>query len=175
MQKLKILIIGPEKSGKSVIANYLHNPTKDTLQIYRPTVGARILELERPVDTGDGSEKPVSIQLWDTSGDIKYEHIWSLVKEEVDGIVIVANGDKLNQKEEMEGWINSFPKKMKMPPNKCLGLLNHPSGRIQNDDGASILNVHFSDASFESRGSTIGPLFEGFLQRLVKGKDSVNG
>ena len=172
MQKLKILVIGPEKSGKSVISNYLYNPTKDTIQVYRPTVGTRILELERPVDTGEDGDKMVSIQLWDTSGHIKYEHIWSLLKEDVDGIIIVGNGDKLNQKDEIEGWINNFPKKMKIPPNKCLGLLNHPSGKIQSNDGINILNVNFTDTSFETKGSTIGPLFEGFLQKLLKTKDN---
>lgn len=49
MRKLKILLIGPEKVGKSVIAESLFNQAKKEPRIYRPTVGVRILEFERKI------------------------------------------------------------------------------------------------------------------------------
>ena len=49
MRKLKILMIGPERVGKSVIADSLFNQSKKEPRIYRPTVGVRILEFERKV------------------------------------------------------------------------------------------------------------------------------
>lgn len=168
MTKLKIIMIGPEQSGKSVIANYLHDPTKESPRPYRPTQGARILELERDV-TVDGGEKRVSIQLWDISGNLRHEHLWSLFQEDVDGVILVSNADRHGQKDEIEGWVNNFPVKMKLSPTQVLGLANHPSGRDFNaGENTSMFNIDFIDCSFETRGSTLGPLFEGLVQKLVR-------
>lgn len=66
MQKLKILVIGPEKTGKSSICNIIYNPDQ-TSQIYRPTVGVRILDIEKEVKI-DQRTQNVKIQLFDISG-----------------------------------------------------------------------------------------------------------
>ncbi len=49
MAKFKILLIGPERVGKSVIAESLFNQTKKEPRIYRPTVGVRVLEFDRKI------------------------------------------------------------------------------------------------------------------------------
>ena len=43
--KFKILVVGPERVGKSIICDYFYNDNRDNPKIYRPTIGVRILEL----------------------------------------------------------------------------------------------------------------------------------
>ena len=80
----------------------------------------------------------------------------------------MSNGDRANQKEEIEAWVNNFPVKMKISPNRCLGLRHSPSGRRDDKKEIGLFGVNFFGSSFESRGETLGPLFEGFIQKLVE-------
>ncbi len=41
MSKLKLLIVGPQKSGKSTLANILGDLADGPSTLYRPTVGCR--------------------------------------------------------------------------------------------------------------------------------------
>lgn len=47
MQKFKIIVIGPERVGKSLISDYLYDSNLSKPRVYRPTIGTRILEIER--------------------------------------------------------------------------------------------------------------------------------
>lgn len=172
MEKLKILIIGPERSGKSVISDYLYENNRDKPKIYRPTIGARILEIEKTIPSLD---KSVIIELWDVSGNIQYESTWFAIQKNTDGILIVQNADRLTQKEEVKGWINNFVDKAKIPHFKCLGLGNHPSGRILDGKEYQIEKIGFTHCCFEERNTTIGPVFDDFVEKIVmQKKDSEN-
>lgn len=63
LTKVKILVIGPEASGKSTIVNYLADKQNVLESPYRPTSGVRIVEHETHVDN-----RLVSIEFWDVSG-----------------------------------------------------------------------------------------------------------
>lgn len=169
MQKLKIIIIGPERVGKSMIADYFYNPSRETPKIYRPTIGVRILEIEKTL-TINGREITKQIELWDCSGSLQYEQIWVTVSHNADAVVLVYNGDNIQQVEEIEAWINNFPKKMKMSPSNCLGFVNHPSGVIKSDQTVKLSQVVFYHSCFEQRGTTIGPQFDKFLNKLFTAK-----
>ena len=171
MKKLKILIIGPEKSGKSVISNFFFNDQRETLQVYRPTVGFRILESERKVrNPSSGNEETILVEFWDVSGSLKYESTWPIIQLEADGVIIVTNGDKTAQNQETENWIKIFPKKMKISPTQCIGLANHPSGTIQDYNSFNLISVNFTHCSFETRSSTLGPTVDKFLFRVFEKK-----
>ena len=55
-----------------------------------PTVGARILELERPTGAGGGG---VRIEIWDVAGDQSYEGTWPAVQKDMEGVIVVYNAD----------------------------------------------------------------------------------
>lgn len=44
--KVKVALIGPCESGKSVIANFLSDATENSIEEYHPTHVVRILEFE---------------------------------------------------------------------------------------------------------------------------------
>ena len=47
MSRIKILVIGPTKAGKSTVANILGDLQEGLSTVYRPTIGARIVDFER--------------------------------------------------------------------------------------------------------------------------------
>ena len=66
---LKILVIGPEGSGKTAITNFLCGKSNVLEVPYRPTAGVRVVETEREL-----KNKTTIIELWDVSG------IWVLTQ-----------------------------------------------------------------------------------------------
>ena len=169
-KKLKILILGATGCGKSSVANYLAEKSETVDKTYKPTVGCRILEFEKNVSHGRAPlGEPWLIQLWDLSGDTKYEGCWTAIKHETNGIMILINGDQRQNDEEFLGWIKTFPHKMNIAPNYCLGLSHHPSGKFENNESKTFmkfgLNIYHTTVEMGS-SLIIGP-FERFIITLV--------
>lgn len=78
---MKLLLIGPSKAGKSVLASFLAGMLDSTTPAAEPppTVGVRILEL-----TCVGQ----AVELWDVSGDQSYENTWPAVQQGADGVIM---------------------------------------------------------------------------------------
>jgi len=114
---LKIVIVGPQKVGKTVIANSLSEFSHTVSPDYHPTVGVRILELEKPYTQEQVANIPVlkknkldkvRIELWDMSGDRRFEQEWPAIKYGANGVIIVI--DAVNEKYEasIDEWMNNF-------------------------------------------------------------------
>ena len=78
---MKLLLIGPSKTGKSTLASFLAGILDSTTPASEPmpTVGVRILEF-----TSVG----VPIELWDVSGDQSYENTWPACSSNADGVIL---------------------------------------------------------------------------------------
>ena len=111
--KVKVLLAGPSKTGKTAIANFLADATEvsgmDT--DYWPTHVVRILEFEqvqkhsllklfaKRIKPKGRSQKVnilnrhvnVEVELWDTSGNVKFQSMWPALSHEANGIVFVFN------------------------------------------------------------------------------------
>ena len=74
--KGKVLVMGPKKSGKTRVANFLsgHEEQPDFSSAYKPTKGTRILEFEESVQSGKGRGVQLNVELWDCSGDEQYNN-----------------------------------------------------------------------------------------------------
>ena len=111
--EVKVLVVGPSKSGKTAISNFISdaipNAENPALAPCKPTVGCRILEFERQVKRG-ASRVNVGIELWDVSGDRKYEDVWSAIRNNAIGVIFVYDGEKSS--EELENWSDPKPHKM---------------------------------------------------------------
>ena len=114
---LKIAIVGPQKVGKTVIANSLSEFSNTVSPDYHPTVGVRILEIEKPYTDEQVANIPVlkknklnkvKIELWDMSGDRRFEQNWPAIKYGANGVIIVL--DAVNEKYEgvIDEWMNNF-------------------------------------------------------------------
>ena len=80
-------------SGKSTIANYISERVDSQPGEYRPTAGVRILEFEKdaPKHPKHPIQEKVLVELWDVSGDIKYERAWPSIQENTTGIILCYN------------------------------------------------------------------------------------
>ena len=169
---LKVLIIGACQSGKSCIANYLASRIDAISSTYRPTVGVRILKCTKNIvhDMAPEGEK-IQIQFWDLSGEPKYENCWLAAKEDVDGIILVVNGDLKTNLDDLEGLIRNFPKDMGIKPAFCLGLLHHPCGFVRQDSADTIMcGLPFIHSCIEEGKNTILPHLEKFLTKITNKK-----
>ena len=77
MSKVKILVLGPSKAGKTTIANILGDLQDGISSIYRPTSGCRIVDFERDPPPSVSNLGKINVELWDVSGDFKYEKCWA--------------------------------------------------------------------------------------------------
>eukprot|EP00442_Polarella_glacialis_P039901 CAMPEP_0115084214 /NCGR_PEP_ID=MMETSP0227-20121206/21097_1 /TAXON_ID=89957 /ORGANISM="Polarella glacialis, Strain CCMP 1383" /LENGTH=193 /DNA_ID=CAMNT_0002472919 /DNA_START=68 /DNA_END=649 /DNA_ORIENTATION=+ len=113
----KVVIVGPCEVGKSIIANVIAEAAEAVSEAYRPTTGVRILECETEVR---GSSQRVTVELWDVSGDTKFQKSWPAIKKDAVGAILVYNPEKQNHEQELEQWFQWFPRTMNMSPNQVL-------------------------------------------------------
>jgi len=123
--KLKILLVGPEKAGKTTVANFLANEKgkladgKD--MPYRSTCGARILEFEAGGNgRGRDSKMQTSVELWDVSGSQRFESSWPAIMHEADAVVLLYNPDNRPHVNEIGLWFEWFVQKAGLSSSKCL-------------------------------------------------------
>ena len=132
----KIVLIGPEKCGKSSIANFLANEKgklKDTKDIeYQPTTGVRVLEFETGRDRGSAASKTQtrSVELWDCSGNQKYETCWPAILNDVDAVVLVFNPDNHAHLNEIALWYDEFVSKANVPVSRCVVFAHHMKSAV---------------------------------------------
>jgi len=99
------------------LANVLAENAETASETYRPTIGVRILEFEGEVRC---VSQHVTIELWDVSGDTKYQKCWPAIKKDAVGCVLVYNPERTNHEQEIEQWYQWFPKSMNMSPNQVM-------------------------------------------------------
>ena len=119
----KIVLVGPKGAGKSALASYLSekfDPDEDrrkkaklNLDNYNPTAGTRIVEM---------TVKGIDVELWDTSGDHKYENCWRALMTEADGVILVYNPDAPAQDEQIEDWYDFFVRKNGLDNDQCMAI-----------------------------------------------------
>ena len=120
----KILVIGPQRCGKTRVANYLADfDTAPSFEAYHPTAGVRILESERVIRV-DGRQVRQQVELWDCSGDKKYENCWGAILRDAHGVIMVYDPSVKTQEKEIELWHKSFVQGMNLPDSQIM-LFSH--------------------------------------------------
>jgi len=82
---------------------------------YDPTIGVRILEFEREITakTRDGKatvDVSVQVELWDASGDQKYEPCWPSIMKDLNGVIICFDPTSKQQAYDVRIWCEWFCK-----------------------------------------------------------------
>eukprot|EP01059_Diplonema_ambulator_P035024 TRINITY_DN8132_c0_g1_i2.p1 TRINITY_DN8132_c0_g1~~TRINITY_DN8132_c0_g1_i2.p1 ORF type:complete len:259 (+),score=45.00 TRINITY_DN8132_c0_g1_i2:403-1179(+) len=107
-ERVKILVLGPAKAGKTCLADYLSNFKDTPSSSYKETVGVRILDYEPEGLNLPGRSVKVVVELWDVSGNHRYQSCWPAVAHEANGIIYVFNIDQKTQLAELELWHKTF-------------------------------------------------------------------
>ncbi|PIC31303.1 hypothetical protein B9Z55_012050 [Caenorhabditis nigoni] len=232
-QKGKILILGPQKAGKTTLSRFLadyaeeHESAKRGTKPkvdkekkmefefntpYMPTKGARIQEFESHelLDSDRGKIiKDIEIQLWDVSGDrnnillvgnflisstvteiyelkvgasslLRYEDCWPAIKEDADGVILVANPEEHNGK-DLQIWFTEFVEKENISLNRVMVILNEQGSKKTNHEQISsfeilpkLRGVHHSAHHFASESAQMKVEVNDFMASvlgIVAGED----
>jgi Rab-like protein 5 len=104
---LKVIVVGPSSSGKTEIADILSAASKGFQGNCKPTVALRVLEFTTMIAVG-GLQTTISVQLWDSSGDAKYQMGWPAVAKNADGMILVYNAHDKASSRASETYAKAF-------------------------------------------------------------------
>ncbi|KAL3077578.1 hypothetical protein niasHS_012284 [Heterodera schachtii] len=121
---IKILVLGPPRSGKTSIANYLADSQDAVSKEYRPTQGVRIVEFESNQLELDGDRVNAEVELWDCSGDKKFEGCWPAIRHRCNGIIFVCNPE-ISSGDDLLIWYSEFALRSEISSKNLLVLLHH--------------------------------------------------
>mmetsp|Transcript_19869 Transcript_19869/g.28757 ORF Transcript_19869/g.28757 Transcript_19869/m.28757 type:complete len:174 (-) Transcript_19869:333-854(-) len=166
--KVKIVVCGPQKSGKSTIVNILADQADQLNQSgrYSPTAGVRILEVEKEVF----SAGKVNIELWDTSGDQRFEPGWPAVMKDSQGVILVYNPDHPAHDQEIALWYDYFVKGAGLVDDVVLAYMHYmdASSNMRNRPPPKLSGVTTVRTNMDNSGAQlIIQSFEEFVRNIV--------
>ncbi|KAK3084228.1 hypothetical protein FSP39_010300 [Pinctada imbricata] len=91
---------------------------------YHPTQGCRILEFESTTNSRQGIE----VEMWDVSGDRKFEQCWPAIAKDTNGVIFVFNPDQANHDKDLENWYNYFVENQGLKDSQCVVFAHHKPG-----------------------------------------------
>merc|ERR1719198_2493567 len=141
---MKILVVGPQQVGKTAISNFLMNDKAEAITAasnYRPTVGVRILE-----DVVDS----IQVELWDCSGDQRYENCWPAIMRDADGVIILYNPDNAGHQTDVNLWYDYFVKEADISDRACMVLAHRPSAGRMSRPPPKLEQVTFVQTTWDS-------------------------
>eukprot|EP00759_Apiculatamorpha_spiralis_P033392 PhF_6_TR34709/c0_g1_i2/m.50508/K07935/IFT22, RABL5; intraflagellar transport protein 22 len=122
-ERVKILFVGPPKTGKTCLVNNLSGNSDHPSQDYKTCV-VRVLDFDVTVGTSRRQTK-VLAEVWDVSGNPKYQACWPAIGSDAQVIVFVMNPEIRNQEKELEFWYKAFADKAKVPDQCCAVFVHH--------------------------------------------------
>eukprot|EP00762_Andalucia_godoyi_P003715 ANDGO_08641.mRNA.1 Intraflagellar transport protein 22 len=171
---LKILVVGPRSSGKTAISNFVsgHQPTLDPE--YRPTTGVRCLEFERDrLAVTDSKKKTTTnvrcaVELWDCSGDLRFQSCWPALSQGCDGVLLVFNPDDKGQEKDVETYFRYFVQGPDLRLESQTALFAHrqapPAQRVQKIKiSKALVKVPIAQTSVDYDVDTLTIEFDKFL------------
>ena len=133
----------------------------------------RIVDFERDPPPGVSNFGKIHIELWDLSGDMKYEKCWGPCQKDVQGIVFVYDPKQPSHEDQLTQLVSLFPKAMGLPPKYCMVFINHHDvgggdAQLPKHTVPSCMNgLHKQEGTAEDQ-QTIYTGFEKYLQKLCK-------
>jgi len=127
---IKVAILGPKSAGKTRISNHLYGMVVPSDVKYDPTIGVRILQMtkefpakrEKGKDEKDTTMSDVAalIELWDCSGDQKFESCWPAIMKDLHGVMVVFDPLVKSQANEVRVWCEFFSKGANLQSDQCV-------------------------------------------------------
>ena len=83
------------------------------------------MDFERDPPPGVGNFGKINIELWDVSGDLKYEKCWAPIQKDAHGIIFVYDPAMPEAEDVLNKLVTLFPKAMQLPPKFCMVFINN--------------------------------------------------
>ena len=145
--------------------SYMSKSIKTTL--------CRIVDFERDPPPGVTNFGKIHVELWDSSGDFKYEKCWAPIQKDAHGIIFVYDPQMPNAEETLNQLVTLFPKAMQLQPKFCMVYINHhnvggagtqlPKHTIPN----CMNGLHRHEGTCEDTQGIFGG-FEKYLMKILK-------
>ena len=111
----------------------------------------------------------INVELWDVSGDFKFEKCWAPIQTDVQGIIFVYDPANPDSEDDLKRFVEMFPKALKIKQSFCLCYINN-----HNSDGSNnavtpqcMNNLEKFQGSAEDNQAII-PVFDKYLTKLIK-------
>ncbi|XP_071181490.1 intraflagellar transport protein 22 homolog [Mytilus edulis] len=166
MFKVKILVVGPCESGKTVLANFLADATDTSSGEYHPTQGCRILEFET---NNFNSRQNIEVELWDVSGDKKFESCWPAIAKDTNGVLFVYDPDQGSHGQDLAKWHDCFVQNQGLKDSQCAVFAHHKPGssdRERAELSGAFSNLSVVQTNIEEDGESVRDSFNKFLSGL---------
>ncbi|CAN0331237.1 unnamed protein product [Lampetra fluviatilis] len=171
MFKAKVLVVGPVKSGKTTLANFLGDATEAVGGEYSPTQGVRILEFESGTVDVSGRAVTCEVELWDCSGDMKFEACWPALQRDVSGVMLVFDAEQASHARELEAWHTAFVLQPRLQESQCLLVAHRKPGSDASRPlpglGVALSKLPLVISDLEEVPESLSEEFRAFLGRLV--------
>ncbi|XP_028329075.1 intraflagellar transport protein 22 homolog [Gouania willdenowi] len=173
MVKLKILIVGPCQSGKTVLANFLSDTTERLGGEYRPTQGVRMVSFECDLESSS-DHQPCEVTLWDCSGNFKFESCWPALTTDSCGVVLVYNPTVPSQLREIESWFSMFVSSQGLQDTQCVLVAHrqpgdtHTHADTHSDLASPLSSLMVIQSNLEENPEAVRQHFYTYLQKVVK-------
>ncbi|XP_011308961.1 intraflagellar transport protein 22 homolog isoform X2 [Fopius arisanus] len=169
MDPIKLIVVGPAGSGKTTVANFLADASEIPFE-YRPTQGVRILEFDVSNVNTKTNQSKVDIELWDCSGDRRFESCWSAFRRDTQGVIFVYSKLTPDLVWELEKLYDYFVSQTKLEPKNCVvfyfaGDKSHldPPKRIS----PTFAKISQVNCNIEDDGNKLKSDFQTFLGTLM--------
>ncbi|CAK9797020.1 Intraflagellar transport protein 22 homolog [Anthophora quadrimaculata] len=169
MQSLKIIIVGPIKSGKTTISNFLADATEVPYDYY-PTQGVRILEFEVQNINVNNKSMTKDIELWDCSGDHKFESCWPAIRKDAHGVIFVYNEKSGECLKEIQQLYDYFIEQTKLGPERCVIFCYDPEKKnpeISKVISSTFVKISHVKCNIESGGNKLKADFSSFISTIL--------
>mmetsp|Transcript_8436 Transcript_8436/g.13994 ORF Transcript_8436/g.13994 Transcript_8436/m.13994 type:complete len:171 (-) Transcript_8436:186-698(-) len=162
--KLKFIVAGPKGSGKTLISNCIVGSGEENLvsDNYQPTAGVRILEHELRLHN---ISEDINVEIWDASGDHKYEGGWRAVMAYTDGVILVYNPDAPGQDQQLTDWFDFFVKRNGLKDEQCL-IFAHRNGSNEKFKPPPLFSRVSAALTGPNSGPDIKSMFENFVREV---------
>ncbi|VDN60770.1 unnamed protein product [Dracunculus medinensis] len=160
------------QSGKTTISNYLADSNDISIQEYRPTQGVRIVEFESNELELNGERIDAEVELWDCSGDQRFEKCWPAIKRDSKGVILVCRLGK-DAGQSLIPWYSEFVERCTMNPMHVIVFLHRPTEKSnENTISAFRLPLSMSGLSvvpwnIDQDGEHLRLEFNSFLCKVI--------
>ncbi|CAG0891746.1 unnamed protein product [Darwinula stevensoni] len=170
MYRVKIVIVGSPKSGKTYITNLLSEAVENVSGDYHPTKGVRIVEYECDQLNVNGKLARAEVELWDTSGDQKYESCWPAIQRDTHGVILLYDPAFEEQARHLDILYSHFVTQQGLKEQQCIIFSNKkPGGSQASLKLSSMLSrVPQIDLDLSSQPTALKTEIQRFLSEVLK-------
>ncbi|KAI6236368.1 Rab-like protein 5 [Aphelenchoides besseyi] len=180
LRRLKVLLLGPSRAGKTVISTYLSDTIETVPTQYRPTQGVRIIEFESYELMADDIRVEPDVELWDCSGDRRFEQCWPAFRRYVDAVILVGNVAH-HKGEDLLPWYHEFVFKGGLRHDQVLVLLHHTDELTNDSDIAAfrlpsdMAGISCVTSNIDKEGEQLRHEFTKFLNAVSRELENRGG